>query len=430
MTVQNRPEYSIRFYGEEKMINYTTYEYDENCVFGKQRLKDNLEKQLGDFGEQLVMTLLGRIARYSVSLVNHEGADLIASDKKGNGYAISVKACQIGPKENETKVFKDSDQKKLCVFAKDFDLIPAVAMIMIPKDFAYIDVYLMTLAGFNKLADKEGSTIEINAIKKVQNGLQINNYSLGTGKKPEYSDKNGYLSYLQSNELIEHVRLDVQNRENFRRGIVADREANLKYLKNLAGAKDNNLKRQLGDSGEYLLIMLIGRLKKYKVARVDHVGADIIASDQNGTGDKYAISVKTTVKKSYTFYELYSSYKINPKHELKKLDEFAQRYKMKSVLAIIFIKADFSKIDIYISSLENWMQLGHSLKYGTAIQYEVIPSCALKQIEDTKNWKSNLSCLKVNIGTAKNKKIIDNIDSIEHMEIQCLSLFKSDFKWI
>lgn len=148
-------------------INYDGYIYAENCVFGKQELKERLEKQLGDFGEQLVMTMLGRIARYSVALVDHEGADLIASDKHGHEYAISVKSYQIGPTENETKVFKIVDQEKLCEFADNFDLIPAVAMIIIPKDFAFIDMYLMTLAGFQHLAaDKD--TAGKNAKERIE----------------------------------------------------------------------------------------------------------------------------------------------------------------------------------------------------------------------------------------------------------------------
>lgn len=409
------------------MIDYNKYEFDENCVFGKQKLKERLEKQLGDFGEQLVMTLLGRLARYSVALVDHEGADLIASDKKGNNYAISVKTYQIGPNENETKVFENKDQNKLCVFGKDFNLIPAVAMIIIPKDFAFIDVYLMTLAGFNKLANKDENNVETNAIKKVQKGLQINNYSLGTGKFPKHSDKNGYLKYLHSNELIEHVRLDVQNRQSFRKGLVPDKEANIKYLKGIYKQDDKNLKRQLGDAGEFLLIMLIGRLKQYKVARVDHVGADIIATDRKG--NRFAISVKTTVEKSYAFNELYSSGRVKKKHELTKLVEFAQKYEMQEVLAIIFIEPDFSKINIYISSLKNWLDLAWSSKYGTAIQYCLLFGSGLNQIEIRRDqWKSNLSQLKININS-KNKKIIDSIDSIEHMELQCSSLLSPNFEW-
>lgn len=53
---------------------------------------DRLSKQLGDFGEQLVMFLVGRIYEHRVAYVDHVGADLIATDKKGKRYAISVKS--------------------------------------------------------------------------------------------------------------------------------------------------------------------------------------------------------------------------------------------------------------------------------------------------------------------------------------------------
>lgn len=409
------------------MIDYTNYEYDENCVFGKQKLKERLEKQLGDFGEQLVMTLLGRIAGYSVALVDHEGADLIASDKEGNSYAISVKSNQIGPTENETKVFKQKDQDKLCGFAKDFDLIPAVAEILIPKDFAFIDVYLMTVAGFNQLAEKSGDEVE-KAIGKVKKGLQINNYSLGTGKKPKHSDKRGYLHYLHTNDLIEHVRLDVRNRESFRRGIVADRESNLEYLEKTAKQNDGNLSRQLGDAGEHLLVMLLGQTKKYKVARVDHVGADLIATDREGK--KYAISVKTKRNQKYTFNELYSSGK-SEKKELSKLQDFSEKYKgMESVIALVFLKPNFGGVDIYIATLKKWLELGFSGKYDSAIKYVHLPDWPTWETPvRPEEWRENLSYLQIDINTPKKKAMLDSIDSIEHMEMNCLSLLNPDKKW-
>lgn len=45
-------------------------------------------KQFGDFGEQLVMYLIGRQKNMKVALVDHAGADLIASDlgNKENRY--------------------------------------------------------------------------------------------------------------------------------------------------------------------------------------------------------------------------------------------------------------------------------------------------------------------------------------------------------
>lgn len=53
-----------------------------------------LPKQLGDFGESLVAFLLGNIKGHRVAIVDHEGADIIATDRLDSKlrYAISVKS--------------------------------------------------------------------------------------------------------------------------------------------------------------------------------------------------------------------------------------------------------------------------------------------------------------------------------------------------
>ena len=96
---------------EHEIIDYSNYSFEPRFVFNRQKEGERIAKQLGDFGEQLIMTLLGRLTRYSVAYVDHEGADLIASDKEnGSGYAISVKSYQIGENESESHVFTDSSQ--------------------------------------------------------------------------------------------------------------------------------------------------------------------------------------------------------------------------------------------------------------------------------------------------------------------------------
>lgn len=53
-----------------------------------------LPKQLGYFGESLVTFLLGNIKGHRVAIVDHEGADIIATDRLDSKlrYAISVKS--------------------------------------------------------------------------------------------------------------------------------------------------------------------------------------------------------------------------------------------------------------------------------------------------------------------------------------------------
>lgn len=419
------------------MINYENYTYNEECVFKKQCRKDRLEKQLGDFGEQLVMTLLGRVARYSVALVDHEGADLIATDEEyTRRFAISVKSAQIGPDENETKVFKKKDQEKLCMFAREFGLIPTVAMLFIPKDFAFIDVYLVTLDGFIKLAGKNGDNIEREAVKFTAKGIQINNFSLGSGKKAlKHSDKNGYLKYLHSNELIEHIRLDVRNRDNFRKGIpqvLEDKPFDIKCIDELVKEKsfiDGNLPRQLGEAGEYLLMMFLGQQKKYRVARVDHVGADLIATD--GQKNRYAISVKTTQKGSYEFYELYENGKSvkSPKNELGKLQEFAAKYKMVPVVACIFVKDSFLGMDIYISTLENWIKKAFIYNNKTICFNLYDMNEDIDSFIDMQTLLKKIRIFKINASNQKHRDFLNNTEGIEHMEINFLNVLNPTMKW-
>ena len=397
-------------------INYSAYQFDKEFVFGKQELKERLEKQLGDFGEQLVMTLLGRLSRFSVAYVDHEGADLIASDKEGHSYAISVKSYQIGPEESESKVFSFDNQEKLCAFAEDFHLIPAVALNVVSKDFAYVDVYLMTLSNFNKLAEQKESP----AIRKVKGGLQINNYSLGTGNIQAYSDRKGYLSYLHTNDLIGHVRLDVRDRRCFKRGLQPDIQSSDDEK---LDPKDNNLRRQFGDFGEYFVMMLLGRLKHYKVARVDHVGADLIATDLKGK--TYAISVKTNQMETYSFEENYTTGKI-PKHELGKLADFAKKYpKMIPAVACVFIDKYFKGIDIYIATLETWLSIGCSGE-SEAVQCYIAP---FEQLTQTEKWRRDLGILTINASKQTKKDQLNNDDRIEHMHLTFNSLFCPEKDW-
>ena len=386
------------------MIQYDNVFYDERFVFAKQELKERLELQLGDFGEQLLMTLLGRLspARYSVALVDHEGADLIISDKKAEkSYAVSVKTWQIGPTENETKVFKNKDQEKLIAFADDFDLIPAVGLIIIPKDFAYIDVYLATLEGLRQLAARDTDPVAGEAVKFVKKGIQINNYSLGTLKCPQHGDGRGYLHYLHNNEWINHIRLDVQNRESFLKELKPT-----EHVKSSHQTPDLNLSRQLGDFGEYLLVMLLGRVKQYKVARIDHVGADLIATDRKGR--KYAISVKTRMGREYTFDENYESQKVKPKHELGKLQDFADKYPgMIPAVACIFIDKEYRDADIYISTLEHWLELGYAGKYGAIKASRATQFWTSSEPFTLEHWREELSQLTINMTDEKKRQKVN-----------------------
>ena len=114
-----------------------------------------LSKQLGDFGEHLVMFLIGRLYNHRVAYVDHVRADLIVTDKEGKKYAISVKS-RVFSSDGPQHEFNKEQQNKLEEFARDFDLIPTVAFVSIDnidssKD-VNIDVHIVELADFRKLA--------------------------------------------------------------------------------------------------------------------------------------------------------------------------------------------------------------------------------------------------------------------------------------
>lgn len=411
-------------------INYEKYQYNENFIVAKNYDGSRLAKQLGDFSEQLVMTLLGRLARYNVASVDHEGVDLIAIDANNRRYAISVKSSQMSEvnyPENETYVFKKEDQLKLCKFASEFDMIPAVAIVLIPRDLAYIDLYIMTLDAMKKLADLSlfNEVKGCKAIRYVKNGIQINNYSLGTSmKQTKYGDTNSYLSYLQTNELIEHIRLDLLNRTNFCDGIrnvSCDEMGDVQCIQELlrqdsiTKSKDGNLSRQLGDFAEYLVMMLLGQQKGHRVARVDHVGADLVATDRSKK--KYAISVKSLNG---------SNISLNREH-LMKLENFAQKFNLIPAIAFVFIEG--FEMHILISELSNWLYLSLESKSGVTAGWDnkVIKENYEKDIR-LNNWKELLKCLNVN-ATSKNLKNPYAFKGVEHVVWSFSDKFNPDVKW-
>jgi len=156
--------------------------------------KDNrLPKQLGDFGESLVMFVVGSLKEYRVALVDHEGADLIATDRVEDGkkYAISVKSRRF-KKDDPSFVFDENNQKKLRTFAKEFDMIPAVAFVLMDAkdEDENIDIYIMELDKLKELAssdEKNGFCI------RKQGGLTVNN-----AKKHQLA--------LQNCEGVSHTR--------------------------------------------------------------------------------------------------------------------------------------------------------------------------------------------------------------------------------
>ena len=143
--------------GKEKLWHFRfirLYKTEGESTMRKKE-DDRLSKQLGDFGEQLVMFLIGRLYEHRVAYVDHVGADLIATNKSGKKYAISVKS-RVFETDGPQQAFDREQQMKLESFAKDFDLIPTVAFVSIDKintdKDVNIDVYIIELEDFRRLA--------------------------------------------------------------------------------------------------------------------------------------------------------------------------------------------------------------------------------------------------------------------------------------
>jgi len=128
-----------------------------------------LPQQFGKFGESLVMFWMGQTLGYSVALVDHVGADIIASGENGKILAVSVKS-RIFKKDDPSTVFDHGNIEKLRYFADKFECIPAVAFVFIDKGGKCIDVYLVELELFEKLCKEKKS-----GFSAVKEGLRINN---------------------------------------------------------------------------------------------------------------------------------------------------------------------------------------------------------------------------------------------------------------
>ncbi len=158
-----------------------------------------LSKQLGDFGENLVVFLLGSIKKYKVALVDHEGADIIATDREDGGkkYAISVKSRRFVT-DDPSIAFDSSNQKKLRIFSEEFDMIPAVAFTMMDSKCENIEVYIITLDKLEELSrseEKNGFSIRKDKKKRT---ITKNNEKI----KEEYFEESFAISNASKNKKV------------------------------------------------------------------------------------------------------------------------------------------------------------------------------------------------------------------------------------
>ena len=100
-------------------------------------------KQLGDFGECFINYILNK-KFFEVAHVDHVGADLIA-EKDKKVYAISVKTRKFRPGSKESRMYCIERQhlKNLIHFAKQFKMIPIIAIVINIEDEKILEAYII-----------------------------------------------------------------------------------------------------------------------------------------------------------------------------------------------------------------------------------------------------------------------------------------------
>ena len=216
----------------------------------------------------------------------------------------------------------------------------------------------------------------------------MNNYNLRKKKNEFYhlnKEENEIQKWLQNQEHIEHMRLKAESKfdsnkkeirgekyykvitEKPKDGIYGrephidfNSKSIIKYLNedraniipqnnfyDSSNDKDGNLSRQFGAFGEYLVQYILGAYKKFKVARVDHVGADLIATDKKG--NYYGISVKSVHDKQFSF-------KNSDKEKLRTFCNEFYGEKMIPYIALVFCMQvnEMDEIGVYLVNLKYW----------------------------------------------------------------------------
>lgn len=125
--------------------------------------------------------------------------------------------------------------------------------------------------------------------------------------------------------------------------------------------KDDRWAKQFGDFAESLTMYVLGQLKNMSVALIDHVGADVIASDRSNSSIRYAISVKgrnipTTESKSFNFSQ----------GNIDKLTETANVFGMIPAVSFVFVDEmeGTKKIRIFVAELKNLLDMSNNPEVG------------------------------------------------------------------
>jgi len=121
--------------------------------------------------------------------------------------------------------------------------------------------------------------------------------------------------------------------------------------------KQTRAPKLMGDFGEGLVIYAL-LMKGYEVACVDHVGADLIAEKH---GRLFAVSVKTRLYKKGSKESL--AFLVEYDH-IKKLENFATRFKMDAIFAQLLCLTDERALHLIMMPVAKLKKKLTKVKYG------------------------------------------------------------------
>lgn len=177
-----------------------------------------LPKQLGDFGEQLVMFVLGQLKNCTVALIDHVGADVIAVDRNTNRkFAISVKTRIV---LDESKVFYFDEENNIRNLKETSEILgmeSAVAFVYIDEqeETTAVRILISPLATLEEMSKDDSCEYVGTYERSGSKGLTI---KITEGKIKHY------IQEIKNDHRIDYTQL------NFPAKVLAQPEKRLSFL--------------------------------------------------------------------------------------------------------------------------------------------------------------------------------------------------------
>lgn len=169
---------------------------------------ERLPKQFGDFAENLVMFILGKFKGKRVALVDHIGADIIATSKTGDEkFAISVKGRNFPKSESYQFNFSKGNVEKLKDFSESFNMIPTIAFVFCDdmEGEEKIRIFMLKLKTLEKMAFDSSNNI-VTISKGYDEGY---NFKYAKGRKVDY------LSIIKKRNDIDYTEIKIEKIDEF-----------------------------------------------------------------------------------------------------------------------------------------------------------------------------------------------------------------------